>query len=364
MSYCDFLRDRVQLVLFPSYFKILNHHKTAYYEIIFSFVFALLAFTACTKPEKEVYIFTSHREPALDGLHYLYSYDGYHWDSIAGSWLKPEIGNKTPYYNYFTKQTEEQKYAPNSMMRDPSMTQGPDGTFHLVWTISWNGEQGFGYASSKDLIHWSEQREIKVMKDSLTNNVWAPEVFYDDEKEQFIVVWSSAIPVERYTAADSLGANKSHRAYYTTTKDFQTFTPAKAFYDPGFNSIDGFIVKRDKNDYVLIIKDNRKPGYSDLFCVSGPSAEGPYADPSVKFAPTYSEGPCAVKVGDEWLIYFDVYREGRFGAVSTKDFKNFTPIDDLISIPQGHKHGTIIKVPESVLLNLKAEEAKRFPQKD
>ncbi|MCS2372829.1 hypothetical protein NXV03_25190 [Phocaeicola vulgatus] len=161
-----------------------------------------------------------------------------------------------------------------------------------------------------------------------------------------------------------MGANKSHRAYYTTTKDFQTFTPAKAFYDPGFNSIDGFIVKRDKNDYVLIIKDNRKPGYSDLFCVSGPSAEGPYADPSVKFAPTYSEGPCAVKVGDEWLIYFDVYREGRFGAVSTKDFKNFTPIDDQISIPQGHKHGTIIKVPELVLLNLKAEEAKRFPQKD
>ena len=90
-------------------------------KLFFSFVFALLAFTACTKPEKEVYIFTSHREPALDGLHYLYSYDGYHWDSIAGSWLKPEIGNKTPYYNYFTKQTEEQKYAPNSMMRDPSM---------------------------------------------------------------------------------------------------------------------------------------------------------------------------------------------------------------------------------------------------
>ena len=277
-------------------------------KLFFSFVFALLAFTTCTKPDKEVYIFTSHREPALDGLHYLYSYDGYHWDSIAGSWLKPEIGNKTPYYNYFTKQTEEQKYAPNSMMRDPSMTQGPDGTF--------------------------------------------------------IVAWSSAIPVERYTAADSLGANKSHRAYYTTTKDFQTFAPAKAFYDPGFNSIDGFIVKRDKNDYVLIIKDNRKPGYSDLFCVSGPSAEGPYADPSVKFAPTYSEGPCAVKVGDEWLIYFDVYREGRFGAVATKDFKTFTPIDNQISIPQGHKHGTIIKVPESVLLNLKAEEAKRFPQKD
>ena len=92
-----------------------------------------------------------------------------------------------------------------------------------MWTISWNGEQGFGYASSKDLIHWSEQREIKVMKDSLTNNVWAPEVFYDDEKEQFIVAWSSAIPVERYTAADSLGANKK--------------SPCLLYHDQGFPNV-------------------------------------------------------------------------------------------------------------------------------
>ena len=85
------------------------------------------------------------------------------------------------------------------------------------------------------------------MKDSLTNNVWAPEVFYDDEKEQFIVAWSSAIPVERYTAADSLGANKSHRAYYTTTKDFQNVYSCKGvFMIRDLISIDGFIVKRDK----------------------------------------------------------------------------------------------------------------------
>ena len=30
-------------------------------KLFFSFVFALLAFTTCTKPDKEVYIFTSHR---------------------------------------------------------------------------------------------------------------------------------------------------------------------------------------------------------------------------------------------------------------------------------------------------------------
>ena len=51
-------------------------------------VMALGFFGACsTTEEKEVYMFTSHREPALDGLHVLYSYDGLHWDSLAGVWL-------------------------------------------------------------------------------------------------------------------------------------------------------------------------------------------------------------------------------------------------------------------------------------
>lgn len=322
--------------------------------------FALCSFWACTETEKEVYMFTSHREPALDGLHFLYSYDGLHWDSLAGSWLKPEIGNKTKYLNHRTNQMAEPKYYPNSMMRDPSILKGPDGTFHLVWTISWNGEKGFGYASSKDLINWSEQREIRVMADSLTNNVWAPELFYDEEKGQYMIIWSSAIRPELYTAADSLGSNGSHRTYYTTTKDFQTFAPTKPYYDPGFNSIDGFLVKRGPKDYVYIIKDNRKPGFSDLFCVFGQSPEGPFANPTEKFAPTYSEGPCAVKLGDEWVIYFDVYRQGRYGAVSTKDFQTFTPIDDKISIPKGHKHGTIFKVKESVLKKMKKVEAERL----
>ena len=325
---------------------------------------AVAAFAACTAPvetEREVYIFTGHREPALDGLHLLYSYDGYHWDSLQGSWLEPMIGNKAPeYYNYHSNKMEQGKYVPNSMMRDPSVVQGPDGTFHLVWTLAWSGEKAFGYASSKDLIHWSEQRAIPVMEGEKTNNVWAPEIFYDDQNEQYVIAWSSSILPENYTEADKLGTNGCHRGYYTTTKDFVEFAPKQPFYDPGFNSIDGFIVKKAEGDYRLIIKDNRKPGYSDLFCVEAPTAVGPYTNPTEKFAPTYSEGACAIQVGEEWLIYFDVYREYRFGAVKTTDFKTFTPIDDEISVPAGHKHGTIIKVKESILEALLAEEANRY----
>ncbi|MDE5961123.1 MAG: arabinosidase, partial [Duncaniella sp.] len=117
-------------------------------------------------------MFTSFHEPADEGLRFLYSEDGIHWDSIAGTWLKPEIGM--------------------NIMRDPSIVVGPDSTYHLVWTIAWKGDTGFGYASSKDLVNWSEQRRIPAM-DSIasTQNLWAPELFYDDVKDQFMIIYAS-----------------------------------------------------------------------------------------------------------------------------------------------------------------------------
>ena len=105
-------------------------------------LFLSLFATACSK---DVYLFTSFHEPANDGLRMLYSTDGYQWNDLNRILLKPTVGNQ-------------------KVMRDPSIAQGSDGTFHLVWTSSWRGDLGFGYASSKDLIHWSKQQFIKVME--------------------------------------------------------------------------------------------------------------------------------------------------------------------------------------------------------
>jgi hypothetical protein len=49
------------------------------------------------------------------------------------------------------------------LMRDPWLGQGPDGGWHMLWTWGWTakemgGKLKIGYASSKDLIHWSPQR--------------------------------------------------------------------------------------------------------------------------------------------------------------------------------------------------------------
>jgi len=49
------------------------------------FIIASLLFLASCKPAKDVYLFTSFREPAVDGLFFLYSNDGYHWTDLGGS---------------------------------------------------------------------------------------------------------------------------------------------------------------------------------------------------------------------------------------------------------------------------------------
>ena len=323
----------------------------------------LLLASCGSKSQEEpcAYIFTSFQEPSVDGMRYLYSLDGLHWDTIPGVWLRPEVGNDTTYVNAWTGEVEAPKYYPDErVLRDPSIVEGPDGTFHLVWTTQWMGSRGFGYASSKDLIHWSEQRVIGVMDSIPTNNVWAPELFYDDEQEQFMVIWSSQISPEEYTPADTLGTNSCHRMWYTTTRDFQTFTPARRLYDPGFNNIDGYLLKKGPGEYVLVSKDNRKPGFSNLFCAYSDSPYGPFhtidnapagTTPTVTFGRTYSEGPCAVQLSDgEWLIYFDQYRPTQeFGCVSTRDFVTFTPIPERISVPTCHKHGTIVMVTRAQL---------------
>ena len=287
--------------------------------------------------QREVYISTSFHEPATDGLRFIYSYDGWQWDSIPGTWLQPEVGKQ-------------------KVMRDPSIIRTPDGTFHLVWTSSWRGDRGFGYASSRDLKHWTAQRFIEVMTDTTTVNVWAPELFWDDERQQAVIVWASCIPGKFPDGQEDHKNN--HRLYYTTTKDFKTFTPAKLMIDPGFSCIDATLVKQGKKDYVMVLKDNTRPE-RDIKVAYARSPYGPWSKASEPFTGKMMEGPTVLRLNDAtansksgWLIYYDRYEMKDFGAHYTKDFVTFEDVSKQVKVPVLHKHGTIFRAPESILYNL------------
>ncbi|MGL5273534.1 MAG: family 43 glycosylhydrolase, partial [Phocaeicola sp.] len=83
--------------------------------------------------QEKAYLFSYFVEKSRDGLHLAYSYDGLTWTPLNNgkSFLVPMVGK-------------------DKLMRDPSICQAPDGTFHMVWTSSWT-DRIIGYASSPDL---------------------------------------------------------------------------------------------------------------------------------------------------------------------------------------------------------------------
>ncbi len=277
---------------------------------------------------KQAYLFTSFREPATAGLYLASSEDGYHWKDLGGPYLKPEAGK-------------------SKIMRDPSIVKGKNDVYHMVWTTDWKGGDGFGYASSKDLIHWSEQQYIHVMKNEPeVVNVWAPEIFYDDEQDQYIIIWASTIPF-RYAKGQEEEKN-NHRMYYVTTKDFKTFSDTKLFFEPGFSVIDCVLLKRAKNDYVLVLKDNTRP-MRNIKVAFGKTPLGPFENISAPLTAYLSEGPTVLKKDNDWLIYYDNYGAKNYQAIRTSDFKNFENVSSKIQLPEGHKHGTITTISKKKL---------------
>ncbi|WCJ58433.1 glycoside hydrolase family 43 protein [Fontisphaera persica] len=283
-------------------------------------------------------LFTSFRRNGEDGLHLLHSKDGYTWTALKKdqSFLRPQVGGK--------------------LMRDPSLAQGPDGTFHLVWTTAWN-KHGAGYASSKDLIHWSEQRLLDVMAhEPQTRNVWAPELFYDTAQQEWLIVWSSTIP-GRFPQTEKAGDDGyNHRLYFTTTKNFQTLAPTRLLYDPGFNCIDA-VIFRDGARHVMILKDEtRHPPAKNLRVAFSERATGPYGPASAPITGNYwAEGPTVIKIGGKWFVYFDRYTEHRYGLVTSTDLQTWTDESDKVRFPKDHRHGTVLRVPRAVLERLQAE---------
>ena len=279
---------------------------------------------------KDIFVSTSFHEPATEGLRFIYSHDGIRWDSIQGVFLRPEVGVQ-------------------KVMRDPSIAVGPDGTFHLVWTSSWRGDQGFGYSSSKDLIHWTPQRFVATGMDTATVNTWAPELFYDDVKRQFMVIWASCVPGKFPDYQEDHKNN--HRLYYLTTKDFKTFSKPQLFYDPGFSAIDATLVKRNKNDYVMVVKDNSRP-MRNIKVAFAASPYGPWSAASDAFTESFTEGPSTAKIGDWYYIYYDSYQHKIYGAHRTKDFRTFQNQTGTVSFPVGHKHGTVFTADEKLVEGL------------
>lgn len=286
--------------------------------------------------DKQVYLFSYFKDNGKDGLHLAYSYDGLSWIALNNdqSVLKPEV-------------------AKDKLMRDPCIIRGGDGNFHMVWTVSWT-DKVIGYASSKDLIHWSEQVAIPVMAhEDGARNCWAPEITYDPVKKSYMIYWATTITGQFQETASEKENGYNHRIYYTLTKDFKKFSKTKLLYNPGFNVIDATIIKDGKR-FVMFAKDEtREPIQKNIKIAYSKKINGPYSPASAAITGNYwAEGPTILKKDNQWTVYFDKYTLHQYGAISSSDLVTWKDISDQIHLPKGIRHGSILMISEEELKRL------------
>jgi len=275
------------------------------------------------------WLFIYFKEPANQGIYFALSRDGLHYTPLNDGqpWLAPAQHGE--------------------LMRDVFLTQGPDGLYRLVWTWNWRGNT-LGYATSTDLLTWSPQGDIPIMADfPATNNVWAPETYWDAAKSKWLLIWSSSMK----------DSPAGHRIWFSLTPDFNTFSKPEIFFDPGYVTIDATIFHGSTGPYRLIFKQQTyDPLTFQERVATGPTLEGPWGNISGPINESWSEGPSCIQLGNRFIVFYDHYRppHARYEAVATTDWKHWDNITAETSLPPLSKHGSFLKISDDEALRLLA----------
>lgn len=307
---------------------------------------AIASFAAAAGEDAYLFSYFSDRKDGgrrgeAAGLHLAWSFDGKTWNALNGDrpLLVPQVGR-------------------DKLMRDPSIAQGPDGTFHLVWTSSWH-DRIIGYASSTNLVDWSEQRAIPVMSEEPTaRNCWAPEVTYNPDDKLFYIYWATTIPGRHapIPGMDGKEDGLNHRIYLTTTSDWKSFSPTRLWFNPSFSAIDAAIARDEKSkDWIMVVKnENHTPVEKNIRVTRTPDmSKGFPVEVSAPITGSWVEGPSPLFVGDSLYVYFDRYRNGAYGGVvSTDRGKTWKDVSKELKFPKGIRHGTAFRVSRDTVEKL------------
>jgi hypothetical protein len=304
-------------------------------------IFSAPVATAAETPAKESLLFSFFRGNGEAGLFLATSEDGLKWTEIVPpgkSFIQPQLADK--------------------LMRDPCIALGPDGVFHMVWTCGWGKPAVIGIAHSTNLIDWSEQKAVPVMEhEPESKNAWAPEIFYDQAKSQWLIFWSTTIP-GKFPETENAGDN-NHRIYYTSTRDFTAYSPTRLFYDGGFNVIDATLLPANGKFYLVVKDETKNPVKKHLRLAVSDRAEGPFSKAGPPITGDWVEGPSAIQLGNQYYIYFDHYSRPQFYSASrSTDLENWQEITSELSFPKGMRHGTVLKVPAAVVKTLQNNSPK------
>ncbi len=222
-----------------------------------------------------------------------------------------------------------------------------DENLNLDWkNINSHGSKSLCMWKTPDLVNFSEQKLQYFGRDDF-GCMWAPEVFFDAENEEYLIHWGSTVKEDNYT----------HMSIYcSVTKDFEVFSEPRLFFTKDNEILDSHITKVG-DTYHLFYKNSSNPPMN-MHATSG-SLYGPYIhdrafeeymDREIQNPGSY-EGPTTFTLPDgRWCLMLDFFgcEKGKMGYVPfvspAPGDSSFVRLTEGFSFPYGYKHGKVIEI--------------------
>jgi arabinoxylan arabinofuranohydrolase len=284
------------------------------------------------RPKYTAYLFAyfTGNNKDEEAIHFALSKDGYHFSALNND--KPIIPSSV--------------ISATGGVRDPHILRGSDGkTFYMVATDmvsakGWDSNRGMVMLKSTDLIYWSSSK-INIPNTfpqfAAVNRVWAPQTIYDVKAQKYMVYWSMRAESE------------PDRIFYAyANKDFTGFSsqPKQLYYNPGKGAtIDGDIVYKDGKYHLFFKTEGSGAGIkiatSDQL-TKGYVLQDKYVQQTTD--PVEGAGVFKLNTGNDYILMYDVYTKGKYQFTKSNDLKNFTVVDNEVSMNFHPRHGTVISI--------------------
>ena len=244
--------------------------------------------------------FTGENTPNGEQIYFAISEDGLHWtDCTEGEQpvLCTELGEKGARDPFIIREANGKGYY--LIATDLRIATGKGWTDAVV-----HGSRSILIWKSEDLIHWSEPKLVEVGIPE-AGCVWAPEVVYDSQKEDYFIFFASNVQEEGEEEA-------KQRIYFTRTKDFEHFSETKKYIERDNHVIDTTIVEYEGKYYR--ISKNETTKHIDIDVANDLEAEVFSPIESATLSQLFGvEGPEIYPLQEEgkWCLIVDRFMEGK-----------------------------------------------------
>lgn len=294
-------------------------------------------------PSAYLFAYFTGNAPGEEAIRFAVSEDGYNYRALNDN--QPVLDSK--------------KISTSGGVRDPHILRGADGkTFYMVATDLYVPEQGWSnfamiLMKSTDLINW----ETSVVNIPETypdefgdvHRVWAPQTIYDEAAGKYMVYFSM-----------KQGDNPDIIYYAYANKDFTGLeaAPKQLYFPPAKSNtkacIDGDIIPFNGQFYLFHKAEDGDPGIklaiSDKLTAGYQLVSDKRVDCQTK--PVEGSGIFKLNNSAEYILMYDMYTSGRYQFTKSTDLRNFSVIDEEISMNFHPRHGTVMPITATELKRL------------